>query len=277
MLVYFCHHLPLSSCCVPDAHVGEHLFTEAIRGVLRNQTRILVTHQLQFLPQVDRIIVMDKGRVLHAGSYAQLITAGVSFASLTAGDESSEAPEASALSTAPKALRRSSSIGSEYSDDLTPMPALSLRRASSADSTPATSAVKQVAAMGQSVQLSAGQAIEDEERYVGTVQGSVYKMYLESLGGWTFAILFVLISLVLEATRTGAGLWIAAWSNDPEADLYKQMAVYLGLGVGVSILTLIRNFGWFYATCSAARALHERMLGAVIRAPIGWFNATPQV
>ena len=37
---------PLSAV---DVHVGRHLFTNCIRGFLKNKAVILVTHQLQYL------------------------------------------------------------------------------------------------------------------------------------------------------------------------------------------------------------------------------------
>jgi ABC-type transport system involved in cytochrome bd biosynthesis fused ATPase/permease subunit len=49
---------PLSAV---DSHVGKHIFKECITGSLAKKTRILVTHQLQYLPFMDQIIVMDKG------------------------------------------------------------------------------------------------------------------------------------------------------------------------------------------------------------------------
>ena len=51
---------PLSAV---DAHVGKHMFEECIVKYLRGKTRILVTHQLQYLPSVDRIIVFKDGRI----------------------------------------------------------------------------------------------------------------------------------------------------------------------------------------------------------------------
>lgn len=48
---------PLSAV---DAHVSRHLFDECISGYLRNKTRILVTHQLQFLKRADLIVVIDE-------------------------------------------------------------------------------------------------------------------------------------------------------------------------------------------------------------------------
>lgn len=47
---------PLSAV---DTHVGKHLFNECIVEYLAGKTRILVTHQLQFLKQADLVIVLN--------------------------------------------------------------------------------------------------------------------------------------------------------------------------------------------------------------------------
>lgn len=51
---------PLSAV---DAHVGKHMFEECVVKYLRGKTRILVTHQLQYLRNVDRIIVLKDGEI----------------------------------------------------------------------------------------------------------------------------------------------------------------------------------------------------------------------
>lgn len=51
---------PLSAV---DNHVGRHLFDHAINGYLRNKIRILVTHQLQYLQDADRILVLNGVRL----------------------------------------------------------------------------------------------------------------------------------------------------------------------------------------------------------------------
>lgn len=56
---------PLSAV---DAHVGKHMFEECIDKYLKGKTRILVTHQLQYLRNVDRIIVLKDG-VIQAEGY----------------------------------------------------------------------------------------------------------------------------------------------------------------------------------------------------------------
>ena len=46
---------PLSAV---DTHVGRLLFDKAINGFLQGKIRILVTHQLQYLQEVDQILVL---------------------------------------------------------------------------------------------------------------------------------------------------------------------------------------------------------------------------
>jgi ABC-type multidrug transport system fused ATPase/permease subunit len=47
---------PLSAV---DTHVGKHLFEECIKTHLRNKTRILVTHQLQYIKNADLVIILN--------------------------------------------------------------------------------------------------------------------------------------------------------------------------------------------------------------------------
>lgn len=46
---------PLSAV---DTHVGKHLVSECVNGLLQNATRILVTHQLHHLKTADKIIIL---------------------------------------------------------------------------------------------------------------------------------------------------------------------------------------------------------------------------
>jgi ATP-binding cassette subfamily C (CFTR/MRP) protein 4 len=57
---------PLSAV---DVHVANRIFYECIRGYLRNKCVVLVTHQIQFLENVDKVILLEKGKVRASGSY----------------------------------------------------------------------------------------------------------------------------------------------------------------------------------------------------------------
>lgn len=63
---------PLSAV---DSHVGKHIFDHVIgpKGVLKDKTRLLVTHGISYLPQVDRVVVLRDGRVEEQGTYQELL------------------------------------------------------------------------------------------------------------------------------------------------------------------------------------------------------------
>ncbi len=54
---------PLSAL---DAHVGKHVFENLLsnkRGLLRGKTRVLITHSINYLDRMDRIVVVHEGRI----------------------------------------------------------------------------------------------------------------------------------------------------------------------------------------------------------------------
>lgn len=60
---------PLSAV---DSKVSMALFTKCVNGALQDKTRILVTHQLQYLPHADLILVLHKGGQAFKGTYEDL-------------------------------------------------------------------------------------------------------------------------------------------------------------------------------------------------------------
>ena len=70
---------PLSAV---DSQVGKHIFEHIIGqdGLLSNKTRLLVTHNVSYLPKVDQIIVIKDGRISEKGSYEELVNQKGEFA-----------------------------------------------------------------------------------------------------------------------------------------------------------------------------------------------------
>lgn len=76
---------PLSAV---DTHVGKQLFDECIVKYLRNKTRILVTHQLQYLKKADLIVVLNDGKIEALGTFEDLTHTNLDFTKLLiAADE----------------------------------------------------------------------------------------------------------------------------------------------------------------------------------------------
>ena len=59
-----------------DTKVGRRLFEGCILGHLSGRVRLLVTHQLQYLKDVDLVVVMENGSVTYQGVYDALLDQG---------------------------------------------------------------------------------------------------------------------------------------------------------------------------------------------------------
>jgi len=70
---------PLSAV---DSHVGKHIFDRVLgpNGSLASKTRVLVTHGVTFLPQMDQIVVLKNGAVSEVGTYRELLEQKGDFA-----------------------------------------------------------------------------------------------------------------------------------------------------------------------------------------------------
>ena len=61
---------PLSAV---DTKVAKNLFNHAIRGVLKDKTVLLATHQVHFAREAEKIIVLDNGEVKAEGTLEQIV------------------------------------------------------------------------------------------------------------------------------------------------------------------------------------------------------------
>ena len=183
---------PLSAV---DAHVGHLMFEDCILGELGGKTRVLVTHQLQFLPQVDLIYVMDKGRIAHVGTYEQLVQEGVDFQSLTVPDQDNSLQcSAEEPSSANETISRS--LKMELSQSLR---SSSYRSSLAGDELGTTE--------------EEGKSVDDEERKSGSVSLAVYVNYIQAMGGFVLGAGLIIFSLLWTCSDLMIAVYLALWSN----------------------------------------------------------------
>ena len=60
---------PLSAL---DAHVKKMVFDNVFWKTLKGKTKILITHAIDFLDKVDKILILQNGRIIEQGSYEEL-------------------------------------------------------------------------------------------------------------------------------------------------------------------------------------------------------------
>lgn len=69
-----------------DAHVSKHLFEECIQKCLAGKTRILATHQLQYIKGVDAIILLEQGKIKYYSHYQDLLADHPEYGTLIAAE-----------------------------------------------------------------------------------------------------------------------------------------------------------------------------------------------
>ncbi|TPX78607.1 chitosanase [Chytriomyces confervae] len=228
---------PLSAV---DAHVGRHLFDNCIQGSLKSRTRLLVTHQLHYLPECDYILFVQDGRITEQGLYTDLMKNGDAFATMINAHASdnhstpdvSEKPENSAIYDEIRALVNS------------PKSAKNIMR------------------------------IEDQE--TGGVNSAVWWRYMKAAGGSSFIIKLSILVLFVQGGRVGNDLWLTAWTSHTfDLSNMTYIGIYLGLGLGLALSLFFYALFFAYTGARASKVLHEMALLRVLRCPVYFFDTTP--
>ncbi|XP_017108724.1 multidrug resistance-associated protein 1 isoform X6 [Drosophila bipectinata] len=288
---------PLSAV---DAHVGKHIFEEVIgpKGMLARKSRVLVTHGVTFLPQVDSIYVMKSGEISESGTFDQLVKNKGAFADfiiqhLQDGNEeeeelnqikrqiSSTADDPELIGSVEKAIKLarteslSDSISVTSADSLMGRGNSLRRRTKRQDS---HDSVASAASLKKKQEVE-GKLIETEKSQTGGVDFAVYKHYIKSVGVF-LSVATLVLNFVFQAFQIGSNLWLTKWANDENVsndtslrDMY--LGVYGAFGFGQVFSYFVCSLTLALGCIYCSKELQEVLLFNVFRWPMEMFDTTP--
>ncbi|KZW01126.1 hypothetical protein EXIGLDRAFT_719505 [Exidia glandulosa HHB12029] len=222
-----------------DAHVGKAILDNClVNGPLADRTRVLVTHALHMLPHVDRVYVLDRGRIVEEGHYKELLAQGGAFARLVEEFGSSD-------SEAALQKPKTAAVESEGGDK-------------SKDQAPAL--------------------MQEEDRATGSVDFAVYKKYFDAAGGslaWIPSLLILLT--ITQAAQVASTLFLGFWTSRTIPGLANghYIAIYSSLGIAQSFFQIITSFCWAIVGLKASYFLFANALSHVMGSPVSFFDTTP--
>ncbi|NWI89596.1 MRP3 protein, partial [Pitta sordida] len=284
---------PLSAV---DSHVAKHIFDKVIGpdGLLKGKTRILVTHGISFLPQVDHIVVLVDGKISEMGSYQDLLKQNKAFAEFLrnyALDEDIEEDEPTML---------------EEEEVLLAEDTLSIHT-DLADNEPVTNEVRKqflsVLRKARLQALSLNLVATDHSDlgfwqrvwhlakaiYLGgknqlccvifQVKLTVFWQYMKAVSP-VLSLAICFLHCCQNAAAIGANVWLSDWTNEPvingtQRNTAMRIGVYAALGLLQGLIVLISSFTLAMGGINAARTLHAALLENKFHTPQSFYDTTP--
>ncbi|KAF6757234.1 ATP-binding cassette transporter YOR1 [Ephemerocybe angulata] len=239
---------PLSAL---DAHVGKAVFENVLRDSLKleGKSRILITHTLHFLPQVDYIYTIYDGRIVEQGTYNELMTTGKEFAKFISQFGSQE--------------EQKGAVKDEIEQDA--IEEVDLKKAGEAVSPKERETAK------------AGPALmQEEERNTGSVSWDMYKVYARAGKGKITIPLISFSLLMVPGTMVMSSYWLVWWQ---QSEWNKSQGFYMGIYAALGLSQVVAAFAMsaFFAllTYFTSRSLHRDSIRTVMHAPMSFFETTP--
>nr|CAD7398180.1 unnamed protein product [Timema poppensis] len=299
---------PLSAV---DTHVGRHLFDECINSYLKKKTRILVTHQLQYLKDADYIILINNGVIEMQGKFDELLASDVDYAQLLGGGDDGQ-------------LDAGKGFGAEADEKTQQLPKL-LRQISRASTKVAAISIKYSANRSKASTVP-DDVEEPEETEVqqqlfeasskGKSERSVYAEYFCSGANCLGLFLMSSFFIVAQAAASGADYWMSfcifnirvtqeelrSYYQSPEFQydlnttknnasakeseifllpvedlLSTQLCLYIYTGIVVFLIVIafVRSFTFYTVCMRSSVSLHNDMFNSVIRTPVRFFDVNP--
>ncbi|KAJ0046709.1 hypothetical protein Pint_03904 [Pistacia integerrima] len=243
---------------------GKEMDREVLLTLLCSKTVIYVTHQVEFLPAADLILVMKDGKITQAGKYSDILNSGTDFMELVGAHKQ-------ALSTIDS---MEGGLVSEKNSEEGGGPSSTSRDVMKEENKDVQND------KSDEVAESKGQLVQEEEREKGKVGFSVYWKYITTVYGGALVPFILLSQVVFQTFQIGSNYWIA-WASPVSEEMKPPVAgstliiVYVILAIGSSFCLLSRNILLVTTGYKTASLLFNKMHMFIFRAPMSFFDATP--
>ncbi|TFK44584.1 metal resistance protein YCF1 [Crucibulum laeve] len=265
-----------------DSHVARHVFDNVIgpNGLLAGKARILVTNSIAFIQQFDELVFLRRGIIIESGSYQSLISnVGSEISKLVKGHGSGSGSSSGASTPLIRSGRTTPGSDGQNSmtDAISTVERASIlteklreRKSFSRARLAKPATIRDITSPGLTI----------EHREQGKVKVEVYKEYIKAASKAGFAF-FIIATISQQGASVLATLTLRYWGEHNQetgsnAGMFRYLLVYGLFSLSSTILGGISAIlMWVFCALRSARRLHDSMLGALMRAPLSFFELTP--
>ena len=242
---------PLSAL---DSHVGEAIFNGLIKEYLKNKTVLVVTHALQYIPMMKKVIYIDDGKIVFCGKPEDAMELPFFKKALT----KEERNKYSELSKKKKKL--SSKVMSEFYD-------------TEQENQNSDAFVNHLKALVKQKSIKKKEK-EEIVLYKEPTKIQSFKMIFSFCGGCCFLFLIILFCFLWRLTDSASDFIIAKWSalKEDEEPEYNYFNYYLITKLVGIILIFVRSYIIILGLVLFNKRIHETLLNRLMRAPINLFH-----
>ena len=281
---------PLSAL---DAHVGKHVFETAIQDMLKDKTRVLVTHQMQLISSATRIYVAHDMKITEE----EMPSADVISAAM---DEANASPSASVNERGRGNVVKNGTEASPMGGETGGSVLLSMLRTwhspvGKSEASPASVKASASPKSGgknvkgddspkksQGPSANSGDLTVREERESGRVKAGIVTAYFASFGGVPFWGAIITLQVLIVTVNIFSVLWFSFWTENRYPSFHTKYPTHFYIGIYAAaiifdiFLVYVREVHvWRHGAVNAPRTLYDKMFMTVVAAPLAFFDTTP--
>ncbi|KAF8928491.1 hypothetical protein BGZ47_001580, partial [Haplosporangium gracile] len=268
---------PLSAV---DAHVGKRLWEDCVLHELSNRTRVIATHQLHVLPDVDYVVCMKHGRIAEQGTFRELMSHQGDFFKLmrqySGHHHHDDEDESGTHRPRRRVLKRNKSSTGKVVVTTADGAATTVATTESDDDLTVLQESDEIVSEDDesTKEIPKGQ-MADEERVSGAVSRKVYREYFRLGGDWNWVFIVFLLS-AQQAAGVAMNVWLSFWSSDRFGwTVWEYINVYVATAVIQLLIVMLGSYVLVLAILKGSRVIHDSAFLSVLRSPMSFFDTTP--
>ncbi|BAU02169.1 hypothetical protein VIGAN_11161900 [Vigna angularis var. angularis] len=227
-----------------DAHTATNLLNDYIMEGLKEKTVLVVTHQVDFLPAFDHVLLISKGEILEVAPYHHLLSSSKEFQNLVNAHKKT--------------------AGSNKLVDVT----FSKRHPTS---------VREIrqAFMKNQFNIAESKLIKQEEREIGDTGLKPYLQYLNQMKCYILFSVAALSNLAFSIFQILQNSWMATNVDNHHVSTLRLIVVYFLIGVISILFIFIRSLSLVSLGLLSSKYLFLQLMNSLFHAPMSFYDSTP--